>query len=153
MLNINMASLEMLRPFRHSAVISKSRARQRTTTQVRALGIKAQSVNTKVSQLSGGNQQKVVVGKWLARDSRVLVLDEPTRGVDVSARAGIYGIIRGLAAEGKAVIVISSDFDEFDLCCDRVIVMAEGRVVGSVSRPHITEAHLMELSYGAVAAR
>jgi ribose transport system ATP-binding protein len=152
-LNVNMASLEMLRRFPYAPAISKPRGRERTRKQIRALDIKAPSMNSRVSQLSGGNQQKVVVSKWLVRESRLLVLDEPTRGVDVSARAGIYQIIRRLAREGKAVIVISSDFDEFQLCCDRVLVMAEGRIVGSVEGHQISETRLMELSYGGVASR
>jgi ABC-type sugar transport system ATPase subunit len=147
MLNVNMSSLEALRLVPRAPVISKARGRERAAGQVRSLGIKCQSVNDSVRQLSGGNQQKVVVSKWLVRDARVLILDEPTRGVDVNARAGIYEIIRRLAAEGRAVVVISSEFEEFALCCDRVLVMVEGGVVGELVGPEITEPRILELSY------
>jgi ABC-type sugar transport system ATPase subunit len=75
-------------------------------------------------------------------------LDEPTRGVDVSTRAEMYLTIRRLAAEGRGVLMISSEFDEFALCCDRVLVMAEGRIVGSLTGTEITENRILELSYG-----
>jgi ABC-type sugar transport system ATPase subunit len=96
--------------------------------------------------MSGGNQQKVVMGKWLKRPVRVLVLDEPTRGVDVGARAEIHRIIRELANDGRGVIVISSEFEEL-LGCDRVIVLSEGRGVGVLPGPGVTEGAILQLCY------
>ena len=93
------------------------------------LAIKARGIDTPVGRLSGGNQQKVVIGRWLAAAPRVLILDEPTRGVDIGARAEIHRLIRDLAAKGMAVLVISSEPDELPDLCDRVLVMAEGRIV------------------------
>jgi ribose transport system ATP-binding protein len=148
MLNVNLSSLQALRLAPRSPFISKKRGRERAQAQVTNLGIKTPGVNTRVSQLSGGNQQKVVIAKWLVRAVKILILDEPTRGVDVSTRAEMYLTIRRLAAEGRGVLMISSEFDEFALCCDRVLVMAEGRIVGSLTGTEITENRILELSYG-----
>ena len=93
----------------------------------------AESIDTPVGRLSGGNQQKVVIGRWLQRAPQVLILDEPTRGVDIGARAEIHRLIRDLAAKGMAVLVISSEPDELPELCDRVLVMAEGRIVRELS--------------------
>lgn len=150
MLNINLASLGKLRLVPGAPLISKDRGRQRAEKQMHSLNIKSPSVNTPVKQLSGGNQQKVVFGKWLVCNTRVLLLDEPTRGVDVGARAEMYLIIRRLAAEGRGVVMISSELDEFAHCCDRVLVMAEGRLVGSLMGSEITEDRILELCYGSV---
>ena len=102
-------------------------------------------------RLSGGNQQKVVVGKWLMRRPRLLILDEPTRGVDVGARAEIHRTIRGLAASGVAILMIASELEEL-LTCDRVIVLREGRVAGVLRSEDITVPAMLSLCYGAVAA-
>ena len=112
------------------------------------LDVRPTDVDALARGLSGGNQQKVVIGKWLLCDPRLIIFDEPTRGVDVGARAEIYKIIRHLAKDRGAAIVISSDMEEFRLCCDRVIVMAEGRVVGELSGDQINEEALIRLSYG-----
>ena len=111
--------------------------------------MKTPDIETPVGRLSGGNQQKVVIGRWLLRGPKVLILDEPTRGVDVGARAEIHRLIRNLAEKGMAVLVISSEPDELPDLCDRVLVMAEGRVVrelggGDVSRNAIIEASYAE---------
>ena len=92
-----------------------------------------------VSRLSGGNQQKVVLAKALAREPEVLLLDEPTRGVDVGAKAEIHALIDGLAREGKAVLVISSEMEELLALSDRVLVMREGRLTGEFARADATQ--------------
>jgi ABC-type sugar transport system ATPase subunit len=115
-----------------------------------SLDIKAGGTGDRVGRLSGGNQQKVVIGKWLARHPKVLLLDEPTRGVDVGARAEIYRIIHGLAAEGVAVLVISSEFAELT-ACDRVLVMHEGRVVAELVGEHISEEAILHSCYASEA--
>ena len=84
--------------------------------------------------LSGGNQQKVVISKYINRDVKVFILDEPTRGIDVGAKDQIYHIIEGLAKKGMAVIVISSEIPELQRLCDRICIMSEGKVTGEISR-------------------
>ena len=100
-----------------------------------------------MGRLSGGNQQKVVIGRWLARRPKVLILDEPTRGVDVGARAEIHRLIRRLAAEGMAVLAISSEPDELPDLCDRVLVMAEGRIVRELTGAAVTRSNVVAASY------
>jgi ABC-type sugar transport system ATPase subunit len=111
------------------------------------LQVKAPGPDTAVGRLSGGNQQKVVIGKWLSRQPRVLILDEPTRGVDIGARAEIHRLIRRLAADGVAVIAISSEAEELPELCDRVLVMAEGRIVRELAGAEITRANIVQASY------
>lgn len=112
------------------------------------LQIRASSLRQPAGQLSGGNQQKVVLGKWLARQPRVLILDEPTRGVDVGARGEIYALIDQLAGSGVAVLMISSDMEEVLGMSDRVLVMHEGRLTGDLSRDQMTETAIMHRATG-----
>ena len=112
------------------------------------LRVRTPSVETPVRTLSGGNQQKVVLARWLARRPRVLILDEPTRGVDVGAKAEIYRLIRAIAAEGVAVLVISSELPEVLGLSDRVLVMCEGRLVGDLSAHDAGEEQVMALATG-----
>jgi ribose transport system ATP-binding protein/rhamnose transport system ATP-binding protein len=114
---------------------------------VRDLAVKTQSIETPVGLLSGGNQQKVVIGRWLLRAPKILILDEPTRGVDIGARADIHRLIRDLAARGMAVLVVSSEPDELPDLCDRVLVMAEGRIVRELTGTNITRNAIVEASY------
>ncbi|WP_449288879.1 multiple monosaccharide ABC transporter ATP-binding protein [Micromonospora zhanjiangensis] len=111
----------------------------------RNLGIKAPSVLSVTGKLSGGNQQKVVLGKWIFTDPDVLILDEPTRGIDVGAKYEIYTIINRLADEGKAVLVISSELPELLGLCDRIYTLAAGRTTGVVDRADATQERLMQL--------
>jgi ribose transport system ATP-binding protein len=114
----------------------------------RKLGIVAPNLRHIASTLSGGNQQKVVLAKWLAIEPRVLVLDEPTRGVDVGAKSDIYQLIFNLAARGMAVMLISSEMEEVIGVSDRVVVMHEGRIAGELSGDRISESSIMELAVG-----
>lgn len=124
------------------------RRRENLSSQiVRDLSVKTQSIETPVGLLSGGNQQKVVIGRWLLRLPKILILDEPTRGVDIGARADIHRLIRDLAVRGMAVIVVSSEPDELPDLCDRVLVMAEGRIVRELTGAGITRNALVEASY------
>lgn len=109
------------------------------------LGVKGNVANP-VSSLSGGNQQKVVLGKWLARDPRVIILDEPTRGIDVGARAAIYEIIARLSGEGKAVIIVSSDLEEVIGLSHRVLVLAQGRNQGILRAEEVTADRIMHFA-------
>lgn len=115
---------------------------------VDSLNIKVANVDQEVRCLSGGNQQKVVLGKWLAAGPRVLLVDEPTRGVDVGSKAKIYRILRGLAAEGLGILVISSELPEVLAISDRILVMARGRIVGEIAAAEATEEKLMRLMTG-----
>jgi putative multiple sugar transport system ATP-binding protein len=107
------------------------------------LNIKAPSVDVVTGNLSGGNQQKVVLSKWIFTDADVLILDEPTRGIDVGAKYEIYTIINSLANAGKAVIMISSELPELIGMCDRIYTICEGRVTGEVPREEATQENLM----------
>ena len=107
------------------------------------LGVNAPTVEQLVGNLSGGNQQKVLVGKWIFAEPDVLLLDEPTRGVDVGAKYEIYQIINDLVAQGKAVLMISSELPEILGMCDRVYIMNEGRVIAQVSAREATQESIM----------
>ena len=110
--------------------------------QIEALSIRTPSNSTVVHNLSGGNQQKVVLGRWLAQGCRVLVLDEPTRGVDVGAKAEIYKTIRRLAEEGTAVMLISSELPEILHLSDRIVVMSKGRIVAKLENNSVNQSDL-----------
>jgi putative multiple sugar transport system ATP-binding protein len=109
-----------------------------------SMNIKAPSVASVTGKLSGGNQQKVVLSKWMFSDPDILILDEPTRGIDVGAKYEIYTIINRLAAEGKAVIVISSELPELLGICDRIYTLSEGRITANVPREQATAEYLMQ---------
>ena len=112
------------------------------------LSVRAPSVETKVANLSGGNQQKVVLAKWLSLDPRILMFDEPTRGIDVGAKAEIYELMRRLAERGIAILMISSDMEEILRISTRVAVMHEGSVTGILNRTQCTEEAIMRLAVG-----
>jgi L-arabinose transport system ATP-binding protein len=110
------------------------------------LRIASPSVDREVRYLSGGNQQKVLLAKWLAREPRILIVDEPTRGVDVGSKADIYRILRDLAAKGMALLVVSSDLPEVLALAHRIVVMSERRVVGEIDAADATEVAILELA-------
>lgn len=126
------------------------RRRERTLAQgfVDRLRVRTPDLATPVRQLSGGNQQKTVLARWLATEPRLLILDEPTHGVDVGAKAEIYALIRGLAAQGIAILLISSELPEILDLSDRIVVMREGRVAGIVPRAAASEQAIMMLATG-----
>jgi len=111
----------------------------------KAMATRCSGVQQKVMNLSGGNQQKVVLSKWLFTDPRVLILDEPTRGIDVGAKFEIYTIMNQLAAQGRGVVMISSEMPELLGMCDRIYVMNEGRIVGELSRAEASQERIMAL--------
>jgi ribose transport system ATP-binding protein len=113
------------------------------------LGIRAASIEQCVGELSGGNQQKVVLARWLAANCRVLLFDEPTRGVDVGAKAEIYELIGELVAHGVAVLLISSEMPELLGLADRIAVMHEGRIRSVLSRGEASQERIMALALGA----
>ncbi|MDN6886695.1 sugar ABC transporter ATP-binding protein [Variovorax sp. CAN2819] len=113
---------------------------------VRQLGIKTPSVRQQVRLLSGGNQQKIVIAKWLLRDCQVLFFDEPTRGIDVGAKAEIYRLLNELAAQGKAIVIISSELPEVLRMSHRVLVMCEGRITGELAAREASQEKIMQLA-------
>lgn len=124
-------------------VISRSKVATAARDAMATLSIKSASPRLPVGALSGGNQQKVVIGRWVHAGSRLLLLDEPTRGVDVRAKAQIYELVRRLAAEGKAVVFVSSEMEELNLVCDRVVVLNGGRIVSEHRAPDIETDQLL----------
>jgi ribose transport system ATP-binding protein len=139
-------TLPTLDTFTRFGVIARSAEAAAAQGIARALTVKAPSLEVPVATLSGGNQQKVVLGKWLARKPRVIFFDEPTQGVDVGAKAEIHALIRRLADEGAAVVMISSDLDEIVGHSDRVAVMHEGRITGVLERAACTPEAIMQLA-------
>ena len=133
-------------------LISPASEAQAGEAQRTALRIKAPNAAVQAGMLSGGNQQKVVLGRWLALNPRAIVFDEPTRGVDVGAKGEIYGLMRALADRGVAVLMISSDMEEVIGVSDRVAVMHEGRVAGVLDRPDFSEDAVLHLAIGHAAA-
>ncbi|TNM63163.1 sugar ABC transporter ATP-binding protein [Streptomyces sp. NP160] len=125
------------KPVAAGGVINGRRLAAAARRGIDSMSVKTHSPATPIGTLSGGNQQKVVIGRWLHAGSRVLLLDEPTRGVDVQAKAQIYALLRDLAAQGRAVVFVSSEMDEINLVCDRALVLAGGRIVAEHLAPHI----------------
>jgi ribose transport system ATP-binding protein len=119
---------------------------------VQRLGIKTPSLGQTVARLSGGNQQKIALAKWLLRDCDILIVDEPTRGIDVGAKAEIHRLLRELAAGGKALIVISSELPELLSLAHRILVMCEGRISGELAAANATQEALMALATARQAA-
>ncbi|WP_119273827.1 sugar ABC transporter ATP-binding protein [Taklimakanibacter deserti] len=143
--NTMLASLARISPY---GVIDDGWARQRTGSLVAGLDIKTRSIATELRTLSGGNQQKVQVARWLAADSRILILVDPTRGVDIGARGEIKRVWAGLAAEGRAILIASTDAEELVDICDRVIVLRAGAVVGEIERSELTEERILGMAAG-----
>jgi ribose transport system ATP-binding protein len=143
--NLSLPSLDRLQKLR---LVAARRERELAEGMVKQLSVRTPSIRQTVGLLSGGNQQKVVLGKWLGRSPRVLILDEPTRGVDVGAKTEIYSLIDRLASDGLAVLMISSDLEEVLGMSDRVLVMHEGRLAGELPREKLSEEAIMHLATG-----
>ena len=139
-------SLPVLSQVMHRGIISRRSERSLARRFIDALGIRASSERQVVRQLSGGNQQKVVLSKWLATDPQVLVLDEPLRGVDVGAKAEIYDLIRELAGQGTAIVLVSSELPEILGLSDRIIVMNDGRLQATIAAEAATEEQVLEFA-------
>ncbi len=142
--NIVMSNLEKFLSL--SFFLRKQAIRKTAERYIRMLNIRTPSSTQEVRLLSGGNQQKIVVAKWLSRDCDILFFDEPTRGIDVGAKAEIYKLLRSLADEGKAIVMISSELPEILRMSDRIVVMCEGRITGELSPGEATQERIMQLA-------
>ncbi len=142
--NISIASLKQYLDF--GVYINGKKVEQLVQDNVAKMNIKTPSSKTQIQSLSGGNQQKVLIGRWLANNPDVLILDEPTRGIDVGAKYEIYCIIAELAKQGKSIIMISSEMAELIGMSDRIMVMCDGRVTGFIDGPDATQENIMELA-------
>jgi ribose transport system ATP-binding protein len=141
-------SLAILRSLKAGLFVDDQNQAKLAERYVKELRVVTPSIRQKVRNLSGGNQQKVVIAKWLAAKPKVLILDEPTRGIDVGAKQEIYSLMSELAAQGIAIIMISSELPEILGMSDRIIVMHEGRVKGELSRKDATQERIMQLAIG-----
>jgi ribose transport system ATP-binding protein len=141
-------SLPGLKRYATAGLVDFSAETAKANEMCRSINIKAPSPAVRAANLSGGNQQKVVLAKWLALSPKVLIFDEPTRGIDVGAKAEIYSLMRDLAKQGVSVIAISSEMEEVLGISDRIAVMHEGRITGILERPQFSEEAVMRLATG-----
>lgn len=142
--NIGLPNLDWLS--NKLGVVNNKQEHQVVKQEVKDLSIKLASMENEASSLSGGNQQKVVIGKWLARPSRVVIFDEPTRGVDVAAKVEIYNIMNNLKQQGVAVMFVSSELPEVLGIADRIVVMCDGRVTGELMAKDATQEKILKLA-------
>jgi ribose transport system ATP-binding protein len=141
-------TLARLKPFRSAlGLLSRRRERAEAAELGRMVHLKCDSIEQPVEQLSGGNQQKVIIGRWLLRDPEVVLFDEPTRGIDVAAKFAVYGLIDELAGRGKGIVIVSSEVEELMLICDRIAVVSAGRLVETFRRGAWTEAELLAAAF------
>ncbi|MBO6807223.1 sugar ABC transporter ATP-binding protein [Thalassospira sp.] len=145
--NVTMASLPA---YTTHGIVSLRRQMAVAEAQRKALGIKTHDVRSAASEMSGGNQQKVVLAKWLSMNPKVIIFDEPTRGIDVGAKAEIYGLMRSLADRGVGVMMISSDMEEVIGVSDRIVVMKDGVITGELPRLRFSESNVLNLAVGKV---
>ena len=143
--NATLAVLDRIAP---SGILSAAREAEAFDAATRSVAVKMASADVSISTLSGGNQQKVVIGRWLARGPKLLILDEPTKGIDVGAKAEISQIILRLAAEGTAILLISSEMPEVLALSDRVLVMRAGRITGELTRSNLSAEAVIALATG-----
>ncbi|AEF80612.1 sugar ABC transporter ATP-binding protein [Leadbettera azotonutricia] len=142
--NIGLPNLDMLSDI--FGIVSKSKEKEMALKSVDDLKIKLSTVESDAANLSGGNQQKVVVGKWMSRSFRVAIFDEPTRGIDVAAKIEIYNIINKLKQDGVGILFVSSEMPEILGISDRILVMCDGRITGVMSRTEATQETLLDLA-------
>ena len=139
-------TLADMKDYAKAGFVDDRKIRRTALDYVDKLRIRTPSINQTLLNLSGGNQQKVVIAKWLVRDSDVLIFDEPTRGIDVGAKEEIYQLLENLAAQGKAIVVISSELPEVLRLSNRIAVMAQGRIIGILDNEEATQEKIMELA-------
>jgi ribose transport system ATP-binding protein len=125
-------------------MLSNTKEKELTTGYISRLGIKTSSGANAAQTLSGGNQQKIVIAKWLATDPKILLLDEPTRGIDINAKSEIYKLMKTLAAEGMGIIMVSSELPEILAVSDRVLVMCEGELTANLQIETTSEQEILK---------
>ena len=138
--------ISSLKKYMNGPFLSDRKMTEATDSMIQAMHIKTPSQKTKIASLSGGNQQKVIFGRWLLTSPDILLLDEPTRGIDVGAKYEIYELIQGLSKNGKSVIMVSSEMPELLGVCDRILVMSGGRLAGEVDADNTTQEEIMTLA-------
>ena len=129
-----------------ASVINLKKEHENAKKYERELLIKTPTLNQLVKNLSGGNQQKVIIGKWLAANSELIIFDEPTRGIDVGAKSEIYKLMNEVIANGKTILLISSEMEELMGMSDRIIVLAEGRVTGELKKEEFDQNTIMKMA-------
>jgi ribose transport system ATP-binding protein len=138
--NISMASITRLTK---GIMVDDARESEQIDKMIRKLAIKAGDLHDPVATLSGGNQQKVVIAKWLMTDARIILLNDPTRGIDVGTKQEMYQLLRDLADGGAAILFYSTDYDELIGCCDRVAILYDGRIVRELEGETLTERNIV----------
>lgn len=133
-----------------SSFLNKKALKNITGNFISDLGINLHSEEQEVKELSGGNQQKVVIAKWLAMAPNILIMDEPTRGIDIGAKSEIYALMRKLTEQGMSIIMISSEMAEVIQVSDRILVMHEGSISGELTAEEVTRNNIMQAAFGGV---
>ena len=136
-------SFAALNRFSRGGIIDGAAERSAIDDVIKLLAIKSDGTSVPAGSLSGGNQQKLVIAKWLMRSPRIILLNDPTRGIDVGTKQEIYQLLRRLADEGAAIILYSTDYDELIGCCDKVLVMYDGAITRTLTGAEITERALI----------
>ena len=139
-------TISSLKKYRKYGLLSSNKMKESTAWSISAMRIKTPSQSTKIRTLSGGNQQKVILGRWLLTDPEILLLDEPTRGIDVGAKYEIYQLIIDLAKQGKTIVMVSSEMPELLGICDRILVMSGCKLSGEVDAKTATQEDIMTLA-------
>jgi ribose transport system ATP-binding protein len=133
--------------------VDRAKERKAIEASIKRLNIKIGDSSDAVSTLSGGNQQKVVIAKWLMTEPRIILLNDPTRGIDVGTKQELYRLMRELADQGAAILFYSTDYDELIGCCDRVAIMYDGRIVRELAGAELTETNIIESALNIDSAR
>ena len=145
-------TLPSLRDFRIAGLLKLGDERRAARVAVKRFDVRARSIQTAMRDLSGGNQQKAILARWMSRPLRILLLDEPTHGVDIGAKEDIYHFISQVAAEGVAVIVVSSELEELEILCSRVLLLSRGKIIGELTAPNIKKSLILAALFGASGA-
>jgi ABC-type sugar transport system ATPase subunit len=144
-------TLAVLDSIARSGIIDRVKQKKISDDYIKQLNIKTPNMEQKVMNLSGGNQQKVVIGKWLATNPKILILDEPTRGIDVASKVEIYTLMKDLAQKGIGALFISSELPEIVGVCDRILILREGKLVGDILKEEASEENIMNYFMGRAA--
>lgn len=133
----------------HLSVVNTLSETTLANKHIKSLGVRTTNTSQAVESLSGGNQQKVLISRWLERDCEVVLFDEPTRGIDVGAKQDIYQLLNTLTAKGKGVVVVSSDLRELMLVCDRIAVISDGKLVNTFTRDNWSQDRILAAAFSA----